>query len=142
MDRLKIKIAVYIFLIKEGQILMARRFNTGWQDGNYGLPAGHLESGESLVNALLREVKEESGVDLNINDVELVHTMHRKNKYMDLFFIAKKWSGEPKIMEEDKCDDMKWFPLSELPTNIVPSVKFAIENYQNGIIFSEFENEE
>jgi hypothetical protein len=68
--------------------------------------------------------------------------MHRKNKYMDLFFIAKSWSGEPRIMEEDKCDDMKWFSLNELPTNIVPSVKFAIENYQKGIIFSEFEKEE
>lgn len=142
MEKFKIKVAVYIFLIKEGQILMARRFNTGWQDGNYGLPAGHLESGESVIEGLLREVKEESGVDLDTQDVELVHTMHRKNKYMDLFFIAKNWSGEPKIMEEDKCDDMKWFLLNELPTNIVPSVKSAIENYQKGIIFSEFEDEE
>jgi hypothetical protein len=45
-------------------------------------------------------------------------------------------------MEVDKCDDMKWFPLSNLPQNIVPSVKFVIENFQKGILFSEFEKAE
>ena len=55
MERLKLKIAVYIILIKDGKILLGRRFNTGWQDGNYGLPSGHLEPEESMMEALLRE---------------------------------------------------------------------------------------
>lgn len=131
-----------MIIFKEGKILMGRRFNTGWQDGNYGLPAGHLESGETIIEGLLREVKEESDVDVSSEDVDFVHTMHRKGRYIDLFFIAKTWSGEPRVVEKDKCDDIQWFPLDNLPKNIVPSVKFAIESYQKGIMFSEFTGKE
>jgi len=141
MERLKLKIAVYLILIKDDKVLLGRRFNTGWQDGNYGLPSGHLESGESLVEALLRETKEETDIELDSKSVALVHTMHRKERYMDLFFTTKNWKGEPKIMEKDKCDDLQWFPLKELPKNMVPSVKSALENYQKGIPFSEFQSE-
>lgn len=141
MERLKLKIAVYIFLIKENNILLGRRFNTGWQDGNYGLPSGHLENDESLIDALIRETKEEIGVDIQPKDMEFKHVMHRRSIYVDFFFATKQWSGEPQIMEKDKCDDIQWFPLGKLPENIVPSVKFAIENYQKNINFSEFENE-
>lgn len=141
MERLKLKVAVYLFLIKDDKILLARRFQTGWQDGNYGVPAGHLEAGEGVIDALLRETKEESDVILKPEDVELTHTMHRQGRYIDLFFTAKKWSGEPQIMEKDKCDDMQWFPLANLPENMVPSVRFAIESYQKGITFSDFNRE-
>ncbi len=140
-ERLKLRVAVYIFLIKEDKILLGRRFNTGWQDGNYGLPAGHLEKDETIIQALLRETKEETGVDVKLEDAEFVHIMHRKSIYVDFFFKAKKWTGDPKVIEEDKCDDMQWFPLNDLPKNIVPSVKFAIENYQKGLLFSEFQSE-
>ena len=141
MERLKLRVAVYILLIKEKEVLLGRRFNTGWQDGNYGLPSGHLENDEGLIEALLREIKEETGVDMRPEDVEFKHVMHRKSIYIDFFFVTKQWSGEPRIMEKDKCDDLQWFPLDKLPGNIVPSVKFAIENYRNNINFSEFENE-
>jgi len=141
MERLKLKVAVYILLIKENKILLGRRFNTGWQDGNYGLPSGHLEENETMIHGLLRETKEETGVDVKSEDAKFVHVMHRKSIYVDFFFIAKHWIGEPKVMEKDKCDDMQWFPLNDLPKNIVPSVKFAIENYQKGIPFSEFQSE-
>lgn len=138
MERFKLRVAVYIFIIKENKILLGRRFNTGWQDGSYGLPSGHLEDGESLTDAVLRETKEETGIEAKAEDVKFAHVMHRKSIYIDFFFLAKQWSGEPQILEKDKCDDLQWFNLDELPENIVPSVKFAIENYQKGIEFSEF----
>lgn len=141
MERLKLKVAVYLFLIKDEKILLSRRFKTGWQDGNYGLPSGHVEAGEGMVDALLRETKEETGVILKQEDVNLVHTMQRNNIYIDLFFTAKNWFGEPQIMEKEKCDDMQWFPLTNLPENMVPSVRFAIESYQKGITFSDFNRE-
>ncbi len=141
MERLKLKIAVYIILIKDGKILLGRRFNTGWQDGNYGLPSGHLEPEESMMEALLRETREETGIQLKLEDVQFVHVMHRKSIYIDFFFVSKDWMGDPQLMEKDKCDDMQWFSLDDLPENIVPSVKFAIENYTKGITFSEFHSE-
>lgn len=141
MERLKLRVAVYIILLKEDKVLLSRRFNTGWQDGNYGLPSGHLELNETVIEALLRETAEEIGVKLNQEDIKFAHTMHRKSIYIDLFFIAKSWVGEPQNMEPNKCDDLHWFPLNALPDNMVPSVKSAIENYQNGILFSDFELE-
>ncbi len=139
MERLKLKIAVYCMLVREDKILLSRRFNTGWQDGNYGLPSGHLEPDELIIDAVLRETEEEIGIKLGKKNIELVHTMHRKSIYIDFYFLAKNWEGEPQNMEPDKCDDLKWFPLDALPENIVPSVKFAIQNYQKEISFSEFQ---
>lgn len=142
MERLKLKVAVYVFLIKDGKILLGRRMNCGWQDGNYGLPSGHLEPDESLVDGAIRELQEETGVIAKPEDIEFSHAMHRKMRYIDVFFKAKKWDGEPKIMEPNKCDDMQWFTLTNLPQNIVPSVKSAVEHLQKGTPFSEFEGKE
>lgn len=142
MERLKLKVAVFIILIREDKILLSRRLNTGWQDGNYGLPSGHLEANETLIEAMERETEEETGIKLDPNDIRFVQTMHYKSIYIHFYFTAKSWTGEPQNMEPDKCDDLDWFPLTALPQNIVPHVKFAIENYQKGILFSEFESEE
>ncbi len=142
MERFKIKVAVYALLMKDNKILLLRRFNTGWQDGNYGLPSGHLEADENLIEATLREMEEEVGVKSKKEDVEFVHTMHRKSVYVDFYFLVKNWEGEVQNMEIDKCDDLSWFNLDSLPENIIPSVKLAIENYQKGIKFSEFQSEE
>lgn len=138
MERLKLKIAVYLILVKEDRILLSKRFNTGWQDGNYSLPSGHLDPDETLVNAIVRETKEEINIDINEENLTLVHTMHRLGIYVDFYFTTSIWAGEIKNMEQEKCSDLSWFPLDKLPENIVPSVKYAIENYRAGITFSEY----
>lgn len=141
MERHKLKVAVYAMLIKDDKILLVRRFNTGWQDGNYSLPAGHLDPNETIAEALIRETQEEVGVELKSEDIRIVHTMHRMNIYIDFFFVVTKWKGDPYNAELDKCDEVAWFSLAELPENMVPSVKHAIEQYQNKVDFSEFINE-
>ena len=127
MERHKLKVAVYLILIKDDSILLARRFDTGWQDGNYSLPAGHLDPNEIIAEALIRETNEEIGILLKAEDIRLVHTMHRMNIYIDFFFVADAWSGEPQNKEPEKCDEVGWFPISDLPKNMVPSVRFALD---------------
>lgn len=140
MERYKLKVAVYLLLVKDNKILLGRRCNTGWQDGNYGIPAGHLEPNETIVHGAIRELEEETGVKVKEDDVKYIHTMHRINKYIDLFFVTNNWEGEPRITEPDKCDDVTWFDLNGLPKNIIPSVKHVIqEGYLKGIPFSEFD---
>lgn len=141
MERHKLKIAVYLFLIKGDEIFLTRRFQTGWQDGNYTVPSGHLDPNETIIEAAIRETKEEAGIILDSANMQLVHTMHRMNIYIDFFFVCKNWQGEPSNTEPEKCDDAKWFLLAQLPNNMVPSVRHAIEQYQKGITFSEFINE-
>ena len=132
--------AVHLFLVKDGKILLLRRFNTGYEDGNYSVPAGHIDGNERATTAMLREAKEEAGVVINERDIRMVHVMHRKSEEerIDFFFEATEWQGEPKIMETNKCDDLSWFPISQLPQNVIPYVKSGIENYGNKISFSEF----
>lgn len=140
-DRFKIIPVSHLILIKNGKILLSRRFNTGYQDGNYSVAAGHLDGNETFINAMIREAKEEAGLDIKAEDLEVIHAMHRKSppdERIDLFLKANKWQGEPKIMEPDKCDDLRWFPIDNLPANTVPEIKYAIKNIRNKIFYSEF----
>lgn len=118
-----------------------RRKDTGWKDGLYGVPAGHLEPNETTLEALVREIKEESNINIQKEDAKLVHTMYRNSNhiYIDLFFEIDKWSGEAIINEKDKSDDLGWFDTNTLPENTLEHVKKALENYKNGISFSEIE---
>ena len=139
-DYFKFISAVYLFLVKDGKILLLRRFNTGYEDGNYSVPAGHIDGEEKATSAMIREAKEEAGIEISENQLRMVHVMHRKSdeERIDFFFEATKWKGEPKIMETSKCDDLSWFPISQLPQNVIPYVKAGIENYGKKISFSEF----
>ncbi|MDD5071802.1 MAG: NUDIX domain-containing protein [Patescibacteria group bacterium] len=140
-ERFKVYSAIYLVLIRDEQILLQRRYNTGYQDGNYGLVAGHLERGETTKQCLTRETKEEANIVLSPEDLEVIHVMHRLTpvrEYFDIFLRAQKWAGDITNMEPNKCDDLKWHKLNDLPENMVPEVKFALENIGKNIYYSEF----
>ena len=140
MTRFKMIADGFAFFIKEDKILLSRRFNTGHEDGNYGLPSGHIEDGETLKDGVCREIKEEVGVIVLPTDLQLVHVMHRKKEdiRMSFFFLATSFLEEPKNIEPDKCDDLQWFSLDNLPSNTISYVRQAIEHYQNNELYSEF----
>ncbi|MCL4360495.1 NUDIX domain-containing protein [Patescibacteria group bacterium] len=132
--------ASYLFLIRDQKILLSRRYRTGYEDGKYSVPAGHVEDGETLTEAASREVGEEIGLSIRPRDFILVHVMHRKSTDIrtDFFFTAKQWSGTPVNREPGKCDDLRWFPLEHLPQTTIPYIRQAIEAYRKGKIYSEF----
>lgn len=120
--RNKIPITVQLILKKDNQILLLRRYQTGYEDGKYCLPGGHVEAGEEIMQAMLRETKEEIGVIINKEDLVLKHILNRKcpkGEYLDFILQAEKWEGIPNIEEKDKSDDLRWFSLTELPENIL-----------------------
>lgn len=142
--------ASYVVLVKDNKVLLQRRFNTGYMDGKYAVPAGHVDKGETFTQCATREAKEEIGIDLGTKDLKLAHIMHRFSGgewgelgyRIDLFFVIKKWQGDPKIMEPDKCDDLSWFDLDNLPENTIPYIKTALENIRSKVFYSEFGWEE
>lgn len=145
-ERFKMKAAVYVLMRRDNEILLAQRANTGYQDGNYGLPAGHLDGDELATTGAVREAKEEVAVDIDTQDLKLVHTTHRLNTYIsseriELFFECWKWQGEPQNVEPNKCDHIEWYPIDDLPTNIIPLVRRVIELSNNGISYSEYPTE-
>ncbi len=136
--------ASYLFLLKDNKILLLRRYNTGYEDGNYSLIAGHVEPNETFTQAMIREAKEEAGIILTNKDLEVTYIMQRNSKTnknderIDVFFVAQNWQGELKNMEPNKCDDLTWFEINNLPQNIIPYIKEAIEKSLDNISFSEF----
>lgn len=137
---------VHLLFFRENQILLLRRFNTGFEDGNYSVPAGHLDGGETVRMAAGREALEEIGVHIVIEDIAFASVMHRKSddtlsgmgERVDFFVHVKEWQGEPFNAEPDKCDELRWCNLNALPENIIPYVKQAIRNFGNGVVFEEF----
>lgn len=141
-ERFKAIVAVHLFLRKGNKILLLRRFNTGYEDGNYSVPAGHHDGGETVSSAMIREAKEETTIDIKPEDLRVVHVMHRNAddwERIDFFFECKKWQGDVKIGEKDKCDDLSWFGINELPNNTIPYIKSAIASYKNNELYSEFD---
>lgn len=140
-ERFKIIPSVYLILMKDNKILLLRRYNTGFHDGEYSFPAGHLDGNETLTQTMIREAKEEIGIELNPEDLKLVHVMHRKEpkeERVNFFFRVKKWRGDPKIMEPHKCDDLSWFEIDNLPDNIIPYISQAIDSFLNNVFYSEY----
>lgn len=141
--RFRLVPAVHLFLVRHRQVLLLRRFNTGYEDGNYSVPAGHLDGGESVSAAMAREAWEETGVSVDARDLEIVHVMHRApagagGERIDFFLTAARWAGQPAIMEPDKCDDLSWRSLDDLPPNTIPYVAAALTAYRSSQAFSEF----
>lgn len=134
--------AVYLFLRQNGKILIARRCNTHYQDGNYQVPAGHVDAGELPKEAMIREAREEIGIMIVYNDLRFVHASFRPKHdetgdRVDLYFEATQWQGEVTNAEPHKCDDLRWVYPTDLPKNFTPHVRIAIECAERGETFSE-----
>jgi len=137
----KIIPAAYLILQKANKILLLRRFNTGYEDGNYSFIAGHVNKGETFKNSIVREAKEEAGIEVKSEDLKIVHVMHRKSfeqERIDIFFSTYKWQGSIENKEPHKCDDLSWHSLDNLPNNLISCIKHVIECIKNGVIYSEF----
>lgn len=137
-----------IILSNDGQkILLHLRQNTGYQDGKWDTAAsGHVDAGETAKQATVRECKEEIGIDLTVDDLEFAHLTHHfsgsDKTYYHLYFVVNDYDGMPIIMEPDKAIEIKWFSLSDLPDDMVPCRKVAIESWKNGIMYTEILDDE
>ncbi len=141
-DKYRSLVAVYVMMFNEKkELLLARRSNTGYRDGYYDMPAGHLEANETLRQAAVRELREETGIESEVEDLEFVEMLHRKSfddrVYIDVFFRLTKWRGEPSIQEPEKCDHMAWFPADALPETIVPHQKIVMADRADALPYRE-----
>lgn len=133
-------VTVHLLFFQEGKVLLSRRFQTGYRDGFYSVPAGHLDGGETVTRAAIREAREETGLDLDPHDISFACVLHRceDEERVDFFVRVAHWSGRPVNTEPHKCDDLRWFKLSRLPANLVPYVRQGLQNALLGIPFEEF----
>lgn len=134
----------HIFFIKNDMLCMIRRQNTGHGDGKYSVPAGHVDDGERMIDAAIREAREEVGVIVKEEHLSFAHVVHVRKRdpllpdRVQFFFVAHDWEGELKNLEPEKCDDISWFPVATLPENTVAYAAQAFHEYQKGVLLSTF----
>lgn len=132
------KIGVTVLVLRDEQILLGLRKNS-FSAGNWGLPGGHVDFGESLEAAAARELEEETGLKAAaLEFANLVNRPFDDKHYLLIHFCAIGAEGEPELREPDKCEEWKWFPLDALPTNIVKSHHQQIVLYFQKKVFAEF----
>ncbi|CAL93757.1 NUDIX hydrolase [Azoarcus olearius] len=119
---------VHIVCERGGRVLLMRRAGTGFFDGLYSLPGGHVEEGESVRAAAVRELREETGLSVDEAALDWLGVVHRRSdsNRIDFFLRAAAWMGEPAIREPEKCDAIGWFAPDDLPAAMVPYVRHAL----------------
>jgi ADP-ribose pyrophosphatase YjhB (NUDIX family) len=128
MARDRFPIIVHTFLLRADSVLLLRRVSTGFADGMYGLPGGHLHAGERIASAAVRECREETGVEIELENLLPVCVMPyitETGQGVDFIFRCERFVGEPRIGEPERCDDLRWCELSALPSNTVGFVRVA-----------------
>lgn len=128
-ERFKVVPAVYLVLRRDDQVLLSQRLNTGHMDGYFGLPSGHHDGGETLMQAMCREAKEEIGISITPDDLTFAHVMHRQaddGERVDFYFTCDVGDREVKNCEEEKCSELRWTSIDNLPENTIPVVRQAL----------------
>ncbi|MEU7527273.1 NUDIX domain-containing protein [Saccharothrix sp. NPDC042600] len=133
-------VAVHVLLTRDdNRILLMRRAGSGYADGQLGLPAGHVDLGETPTACAIRETAEELGIRIDGDALEPAGTMFRLSlePRVDIFFVVRIWTGTPTIREPHKCTELVWADPDDLPEDALDFISAAITNSHNGIHFHE-----
>jgi 8-oxo-dGTP diphosphatase len=133
-DYLSACMASYVVLQDaSGKVFLMRRTNTNWCNGYYNVPAGKVARHETFLEAAIREAKEEAGIDIEPNDLELFLVQSRyegqadkRPDWVDLFFVTKKWNGAPRIAEPHMSDHAEWFAPDDVSVPVIPNIRDAL----------------
>ena len=133
--------AVYLIIKNnKNEILLQRRCGTKLWCGYLALPAGHIDKGENAYEAVIREAREELDIEIKFDDICDTFVVNRRNKsllpYYDIYFEINNYKGIIKINEIEKCSELVWCDINQLPDDMIDYEKIALTNNINGIKFS------
>jgi len=139
-ERFKLVSSVCLLLRKDDKVLLQLRRNTGWCDGCYASVGGGIEKNETALKAVVREAKEEIGITLQEQDLKVVHVLHFKlgHEGISFFIEATKWQGDPCLLEPEKCRNLSWFAVDDLPKNSVVFLPSIFKKINKRILYSEY----
>jgi 8-oxo-dGTP diphosphatase len=131
--RRRVVVDVILLLTRNGRILLRERANTGYGDGAYEPPSGQLADRETIVETAIR-VASDAGVEIGAENVSLAHVMHdvSGDGRIAFYLSASGWAGQP------TSPDVRWFPVGNLPTNMLDRARVALRNYADGMRFSTY----
>jgi len=134
-------IACFVLLRDGDKLACVLRENTGWMDGYYGLPSGKVEWGEPFSSGAVREALEEVGVTIKPEDLHHALTLHRHSEdsdWVDVIFEVDAWEGEVINAEPHVHSEVAWLDLNNLPDNIIPAIRYSLEQIKLGNSYAEF----
>ena len=135
-------IGAHLHLEHDGRTLLGLRApGVAFAAEHWHALAGHVER-ESVRACVVREAREEAGLVIAERDLALVHTVHVLDSgdaepRIQLFFAARHWEGEPRVLEPDRCVRWAWWPLDALPDRTVPYTLAAIDGIRAGRSYTE-----
>jgi 8-oxo-dGTP diphosphatase len=135
---------VYVFVRRENDLLLLLRDGTGYRDGEWGPPAGKVESGETYREAAVRELAEETGLAVLGSQLRLVHLLDRSPEpgerwhWIGAFFEVTDAAGDPRNLEPAKCRRMAWYRVDALPAPVVDYVGHVLARVAAGVPYSEW----
>ncbi|MFH1832026.1 MAG: NUDIX domain-containing protein [bacterium] len=137
------KFSAFVLLVmkKDEHILLHKRINTGWGNGFFAVPSGHLDSGETVLQAAVRLGKEILNVKIKTEDISMVHVLYFKGydglEHAAFTVNVNAWEGEFCNQEPDKHEDVIWFPVAQIPEKTLPRHKIILKDIDNNIFYGE-----
>ncbi len=140
MENPQTKVGIGVMIFKEGKILLGKR-KSSHGDGQYAFPGGHLEYMESFTACALREIVEECGIEVENIRFQFVSNIkqYAPKHYCHIGLIADWKSGEPQVLEPEKCESWNWYDLDNLPTPLFATIEQAVEVYHSHQTFIDSE---
>jgi 8-oxo-dGTP pyrophosphatase MutT (NUDIX family) len=133
-QRRRVVVDVILLLVSNDRILLRERANTGYGDGAYEPPSGQLADRETIVETAIRVAWSQAGIAVTAENVSLAHVMHdvSGSGRIAFFLAVAGWQGE--------CSSpgTRWFPLGDLPRNMLDRARVALANYAEGMRFSTY----
>ncbi len=126
------KCGIAVMILKGGKVLLGKRKGAHGA-GDYTFPGGKLDWGESFTDCARRETAEETGMEIgNIRFLRLLNFRFYEKHFVDVALLADWKSGEPKVMEPEKCEGWGWYDPDELPEPMFKGCASALEAYKTG----------
>ena len=133
MNEQKPKVGVGVMILKEGRVLLGKRRGSHGE-GEFSFPGGHLEYMESFEDCAKRETKEECGIEIENIQFQFLSnvTKYAPKHYVHIGVIADWKSGEPEVLEPEKCESWDWYDLKLLPEPMFEMCTQAIDAHSAG----------
>ncbi len=136
METPQARVGTGVVIFKDGKILLGKR-KGAHGSGEYSSPGGHLEYMESIDECAKREVLEECGI--KINNLKFLHVAndlsYAPKHFVNISFTADWESGEPQVLEPEKCESWGWYEIDNLPEPLYSMTKLSIQSYKNKEIY-------
>ena len=135
-DKPRPLVGIGVMVFKNGKVLIGKRKGSHGEN-EYAWPGGHLEHAESIIDCATREVKEETGIEIQNIRFQFVANVlkYLPKHYLHIGLIADWEKGVPHVLEPEKVEEWIWCDLDSLPEALFEMCKLQVKSLKTGQIF-------